>query len=181
MSSRTWRSLIAVVGLAAFVVVVDQITKIWAQNELAGQPSIQVVGDLLQFTYALNPGAAFSLGGDYTWVFTIAATAVSLAVVIFAGRVRSGWWLLALGLLLGGAVGNLVDRATQPPGFGVGYVRDFIELPNWPIFNVADMAVVASAGMIVVLSLLGVSATGVKTDEEDDADDTEAVAGTADA
>ena len=181
MSSRTWRSLIAVVGLAAFVVVVDQITKIWAQNELAGQPSIQVVGDLLQFTYALNPGAAFSLGGDYTWVFTIAATAVSVAVVIFAGRVRSGWWLLALGLLLGGAVGNLVDRATQPPGFGVGYVRDFIELPNWPIFNVADMAVVASAGMIVVLSLLGVSATGVKTDEEDDADDTEAVAGTTDA
>ena len=181
MSSRTWRSLIAVVGLAAFVVVVDQITKIWAQNELAGQPSIQVVGDLLQFTYALNPGAAFSLGGDYTWVFTIAATAVSLAVVIFAGRVRSGWWLLALGLLLGGAVGNLVDRATQPPGFGVGYVRDFIELPNWPIFNVADMAVVASAGMIVVLSLLGVSATGVKTDEEDDADDTEVVAGTTDA
>ena len=181
MSSRTWRSLIAVVGLAAFVVVVDQITKIWAQNELAGQPSIQVIGDLLQFTYALNPGAAFSLGGDYTWVFTIAATAVSLAVVIFAGRVRSGWWLLALGLLLGGAVGNLVDRATQPPGFGVGYVRDFIELPNWPIFNVADMAVVASAGMIVVLSLLGVSATGVKTDEEDDADDTEAVAGTTDA
>ena len=181
MSSRTWRSLIAVVGLAAFVVVVDQITKIWAQNELAGQPSIQVVGDLLQFTYALNPGAAFSLGGDYTWVFTIAATAVSLAVVIFAGRVRSGWWLLALGLLLGGAVGNLVDRATQPPGFGVGYVRDFIELPNWPIFNVADMAVVASAGMIVVLSLLGVSATGRKTDEEDDADDTEAVAGTTDA
>ena len=181
MSSRTWRSLIAVVGLAAFVVVVDQITKIWAQNELAGQPSIQVVGDLLQFTYALNPGAAFSLGGDYTWVFTIAATAVSLAVVIFAGRVRSGWWLLALGLLLGGAVGNLVDRATQPPGFGVGYVRDFIELPNWPIFNVADMAVVASAGMIVVLSLLGVSATGAKTDEEDDADDTEAVAGTTDA
>lgn len=181
MSSRTWRSLIAVVGLAAFVVVVDQITKIWAQNELAGQPSIQVVGDLLQFTYALNPGAAFSLGGDYTWVFTIAATAVSVAVVIFAGRVRSGWWLLALGLLLGGAVGNLVDRATQPPGFGVGYVRDFIELPNWPIFNVADMAVVASAGMIVVLSLLGVSATGRKTDEEDDADDTEAVAGTTDA
>ena len=181
MSSRTWRSLIVVVGLAAFVVVVDQITKIWAQNELAGQPSIQVIGDLLQFTYALNPGAAFSLGGDYTWVFTIAATAVSLAVVIFAGRVRSGWWLLALGLLLGGAVGNLVDRATQPPGFGVGYVRDFIELPNWPIFNVADMAVVASAGMIVVLSLLGVSATGVKTDEEDDADDTEAVAGTTDA
>ena len=181
MSSRTWRSLIAVVGLAAFVVVVDQITKIWAQNELAGQPSIQVIGDLLQFTYALNPGAAFSLGGDYTWVFTIAATAVSVAVVIFAGRVRSGWWLLALGLLLGGAVGNLVDRATQPPGFGVGYVRDFIELPNWPIFNVADMAVVASAGMIVVLSLLGVSATGVKTDEEDDADDTEAVAGTTDA
>ncbi len=85
MSSRTWRSLIAVVGLAAFIVVVDQITKIWAQNELAGQPSIQVIGDLLQFTYALNPGAAFSLGGDYTWVFTIAATAVSVAVVIFAG------------------------------------------------------------------------------------------------
>jgi signal peptidase II len=181
MTGRAWRSLSAVIGLAAIVVLIDQITKIWAQNELAGKPSIEVFGDLLQFTYALNPGAAFSLGGDYTWVFTIAATAVSIAVIIFAVRVRSAWWLLALGLLLGGAVGNLVDRATQPPGFGVGYVRDFIELPNWPIFNVADMAVVAAAGTIVVLSLIGISATESAVSGEDKDEEKAAAAGTSDA
>lgn len=147
------------------MVLVDQITKVWAESELAGRPAVEVVGDLLRFTYVRNPGGAFSVGTDYTWLFTVAALAVSIAIFVFAPRIRSGWWQVALGLLLGGAVGNLIDRATQPPGFGTGYVRDFLQLPNWPVFNVADMAVVGGAVLIVVLSMLGVPATDDEQDE----------------
>lgn len=152
--------------LAGAVVLIDQITKVWAEAELAGKPAVEVVGELLRFTYVRNPGGAFSLGTDYTWLFTLAALAVSIGIVVFAPRIRSGWWLVALGLLLGGAAGNLIDRATQPPGFGTGYVRDFLQLPNWPVFNVADMAVVGGAVLIVVLSVLGVPATDEGPDEE---------------
>lgn len=166
MTSRSWRNLLVVLGIGAVVVAIDQLTKVWAENELMGQPPMQIIGEWLQFTFTRNPGAAFSLGSDFTGLFTIAALVVSVVAVWFARRVVSGWWLLALGLLLGGAVGNLVDRATQPPGFGVGEVRDFIQLPNWPVFNVADMAVVGSAALIVVLSLLGVPATDSSEDDE---------------
>ncbi len=166
MTSQSRRSLLAVLGLAAVVVVIDVATKVWAENQLQNQPPMQVLGEWLQFTFTRNPGAAFSLGSDFTGLFTIAAVIVSVVAIWFARRVVSGWWLVALGLLLGGAVGNLVDRATQPPGFGVGEVRDFIQVPNWPVFNVADMAVVGSALLIVVLSLLGIPATEQPADED---------------
>jgi signal peptidase II len=160
VSRRRLRSLLGVLLLGAVVVVLDQATKIWAHGEFAGRPPVEVVGEFLRFTYVRNPGGAFSIGTDYTWVFSAAALAVSVGIVVYAPRLRSGWWVVALGVLLGGAVGNLVDRASEPPGFGIGYVRDFIQLPYWPVFNVADMAVVGSAGLIIVLSLLGVPATG---------------------
>ncbi len=158
--------------LALVVVALDQITKVWAAEQLAGRPPVEVVGELLRFTWVRNPGGAFSLGTDYTWVFTVAAVAVSVGILVFAPRIRSWWWLVALGGLLGGALGNLVDRASEPPGFGVGYVRDFIQLPNWPVFNVADMAVVGSAVLIVALSLFGVPATGQRQEAEPEADQT---------
>lgn len=146
-------------GVAAVVVAIDQFTKWWAFHTLAGQTPMQVIGTLLQFTFVRNPGGAFSLGTSHTWVFTVVATAVSIGVVWYARRVTSGWWLLALGLLLGGAVGNLADRLFQPPGVGRGYVVDFIMIPNFPVWNVADMAVTGAAILIVLLSLLGVPAT----------------------
>ena len=183
MTGRSWLSLLVVLGIGAVVVIVDQVTKIWAENELLGQPPLQVFGEWLQFTFTRNPGAAFSLGSDFTGLFTIAAAVVSVVALWFARRVRSAWWLLALGLLLGGALGNLVDRITQPPGVGVGEVRDFIQLPSWPVFNIADMAVVGSAGLIVVLSLLGVSSTESETDDEvgESSDEVSQVSGNHDA
>jgi len=142
--------------IAAAVITVDQITKLWALQTLVGQPSIEVIGEWLKFTFARNPGGAFSIGTQFTWLFTFVALGVVLAILFFSRRVTSTWWLIALGVLMGGALGNLMDRMLQPPGIGVGHVVDFIQLPNWPIFNIADMAVVGSSCAIVVLSLLGV-------------------------
>ena len=151
-----WRSRAVVLAIGTGVVIVDQATKWWAEQSLAGRPPVQVVGELLQFTFVRNPGGAFSIGTDRTWLFSIIAIAVAVAIVWYAGRVTSGWWRTALGVLLGGAVGNLIDRFIQPPGPGMGHVVDFLQLPNWPVFNVADMAVVGGAGAIIVLSVLGV-------------------------
>lgn len=106
------------------------------------------------------------MGTEHTWVFSIVAVLVTCAILWYSRRVTSGWWLLALGVLLGGAVGNLVDRFLQPPGPGVGHVVDFLQLPNWPVFNVADMAVVGGAATIVILSLLGVEPGGGPNDSD---------------
>lgn len=142
--------------IGAGVVALDQITKWWAEQSLSGKPPVQVLGEVLQLTFVRNPGGAFSLGTQHTWIFSLVATCVAVAIIWYSRTVTSGWWLLALGVLLGGAVGNLVDRMVQPPGPGRGHVVDFLQLPNWPVFNVADMAVVGGATAIVVLSLLGV-------------------------
>ncbi|MCB0917148.1 MAG: signal peptidase II [Actinobacteria bacterium] len=149
-----------ILSVGVIVIVIDQVTKYLAIQSLEGEPKVQVVGEILQLTFVRNPGAAFSIGTQYTWLFSIAALLVSGLVLYFARRIVSGWWMLALGMLLGGALGNLIDRFTQPPGGGFGHVVDFLELPNWPVFNVADMSVVGAAILIVVLSLLGVEPTG---------------------
>lgn len=148
--------LVLVLAVAAAAVAIDQATKHWAVQSLQGEPSVQVLGDWLRWTYATNSGAAFSLGSGNTWVFTIIATAVTVTVAYFAPRVTNLWWALSLGLILGGAVGNLIDRVFRPPSVGQGRVVDFIDIPNWPIFNVADMCVVVGAGLVILLSLLGV-------------------------
>lgn len=164
-----WRSQAVVLAIGVAVVGVDQLTKWWAEQALAGRPPIEVVGQLLQLTFVRNPGGAFSIGTDHTWVFSVVATAVAIAIVWYSRRVTSGWWLAALGVLLGGAVGNLIDRFIQPPGPGMGHVVDFLKLPNWPVFNVADMAVVGGAVAIIVLSVLGVEPTRSDSRQPDEA------------
>lgn len=150
------RGLVWVVVVAVAVIALDQATKWWAQQALAGKPPVEVVGTWLQFTFVRNPGAAFSIGTQFTWLFTLVAILVSVAILYYSRRVTNTWWLVALGVLLGGALGNFVDRLTQPPGFARGHVVDWIALPNYPVFNVADMAVVTAAIGIVVLSVFGV-------------------------
>lgn len=165
------RGLWWVVGIAVGVIALDQITKWWAEQTLAGRPPVQLIGEWLQLTFTRNPGGAFSIGTQYTWLFTAVAICVAAAILLYARGVRSGWWLTALGVLLGGALGNLVDRLVQPPGVFRGHVVDWIELPNWPVFNVADMAVVGGACAVVVLSLLGIDPKGATPrDEPDQAD-----------
>ena len=148
-----------VLAIGLLVIVIDQLTKWLAIVYLEDQDPVEVFGELLQLTFVRNPGAAFSIGTEYTWLFSIAATAVAIGILIFSRRVTSKLWLVALGGLFGGAVGNLIDRVFQPPGGFQGHVVDFLELPNWPVFNVADMAVVGSAIFMVALSLFGVDPT----------------------
>ena len=116
---------------------------------------IDVLPPLLRWHFIRNPGAAFSIGEDHTWVFTIIQAAVAVFVVVLLFRVRSTVWAIALGGLLGGVLGNLTDRLLRPPGFGVGHVVDFIALPNFAIFNIADSLIVCSMIGIVLLMFTG--------------------------
>jgi signal peptidase II len=143
-------------GVAAGVVVLDQVTKAIAVARLEGEPPIEVLGQWLQLTFVRNPGAAFSLAGNYTIVISIIAIVVAVAIVRTARTLTNPWWAVVLGGILGGAVGNLIDRVFREPTPFRGHVVDFLELPNWPVFNVADMSLIAAAVMIVGLSLFNV-------------------------
>lgn len=155
--------LVLLVAVAIVVVTADRLSKLWALAELpAGEP-VRVVGDLLIFQRVENSGAAFSLASGSTWVFSIIATAVVVFLIWFARRIRSVAWAVLFGLLLGGTLGNLIDRLTRPPGFGVGHVVDFLRIPVLQaIFNIADTAIVTSMCLFVLLSLLGTGLDGVR-------------------
>ena len=146
--------------MAAFVWLVDRVTKLLAIEHLKGRPPVPVVGEWLQLTYVENTGAAFSLGTGMTVVFTIIAVVVVVVILRTSRKLGSLGWAIALGGLLGGALGNLTDRLTREPGFGRGSVVDFIALPNYPVFNVADMAVVGAAILMIVLALRGIEIDG---------------------
>lgn len=141
--------------IAAVVILLDQGSKWWAETALADGHTIPVLGDVIRFVLVYNPGAAFSIGTDSTWVFTILA-AVAVAVIIwFAWPVTSRGWMVALGLLLGGAATHLGDRLFREPGFGRGHVVDFIGYGPLFIGNVADIAIFAGAVMLIVLTVMG--------------------------
>ena len=148
------------VGVAVVGYGLDQATKAWASNSLDPARPKHVVGSLLQLRLTHNPGAAFSIATNATWVLTIVAAAVIVATIFFARRLRSKPWACALGLLIGGALGNLTDRFVRAPGGGRGHVVDFLELPHWPIFNVADCCVVTAACLIALLAFLGIGIDG---------------------
>ena len=161
-------------GVAAGVVLLDQVTKIIAVARLEGEPPIQVLGEWLQLTFVRNSGAAFSLAGNYTIVISVLAIVVAVAIVRTARTLTSLWWAVVLGGILGGALGNLIDRIFREPTPFRGHVVDFLELPNWPVFNVADMALVGSAILAVILSFKGVEMSAPEqVEEQADADDHE--------
>lgn len=159
--------LLAVVAATGFAL--DQGTKEWALAALEpGQPR-ELIGTLLQLRLTFNPGAAFSIGTNATWVLTIIACVVIAFTIYSARKLHSRVWALGLGLLIGGALGNLTDRFFREPGFGKGHVVDFLELPNWPIFNVADICVVTAACLIALLSIRGIGLDGTKVTEDEPA------------
>ncbi len=157
---RATRAVGALAVVAALVWVLDQVTKLLAVRALRAHEQVEVVGEVLSLRLVRNPGAAFGLAGGMTVVFSLVAVAVAVAVVRVARNVRSTGWALALGLLLGGAVGNLTDRLFRSPGPLRGHVVDFLELPHWPVFNVADMAIVAASALMVLLSARGIGLDG---------------------
>lgn len=158
-ASRTGSVTGALCLMAICALVLDQGTKALALNNLQLGEYVPVIDGLLGWRLVFNPGAAFSFGTGMTWVFTLVMAGVSIAILGFAPRVHSRAWALSLGALLGGALGNLVDRLAREPGFGIGHVVDFIDYGVF-VGNVADIAVVGAALAMVVLSFAGVSWDG---------------------
>jgi signal peptidase II len=162
------RGLTVVLAVVALTVIaVDQVTKYLAVRNLTEDVPVTVIGGWLQLRLIRNSGAAFSLATGTTWVFTVIATVVSVLIVRVARRLGSRWWALALGLLLGGAVGNLIDRLAREPGIGRGHVVDFIEYLRFPfiafpVFNVADSCIVCAAALIAALGLRGIGLDGTR-------------------
>ena len=143
-------------GVATFVVLIDQITKSLALTNLHTFQTVPFILDIVRFTLVFNDSAAFSLGGSATWVFTLLSTIASLALLWFGPKFRTTGWLILIGLALGGVVGNLVDRLFRSPGFPNGHVVDFIQIPfNFPIFNMADSAITISAAIIAIRIIRG--------------------------
>lgn len=156
-------------GVAVFVLAADIITKALVVAHLRpGQP-VHVIGDLLEWNLLRNPGAAFSVGEGDTIVFSLIALAVIVYIVRTASKLRSLAWAITLGLLLGGACGNLADRIFRSPGLFRGEVVDFIEVTRyWPVFNVADSAIVCGGILIVLLALLGYHMDGTRGDRSEE-------------
>jgi len=142
-------------GVAVFVLAADIITKIVVVADLSGHAPVRVIGSFLQLTLLRNSGAAFSIGTSMTIVFTAIAVGVIVFIVRTARNLRSLPWAITLGLLVGGATGNLSDRLFRSPGFLRGDVVDWIELPHWPVFNLADSAIVCGGVLAVLLAMLG--------------------------
>lgn len=157
---RRWRLLVAVIAVAGLTA--DVVTKIIAVTQLEPLSPVRLLGGLLTLRLIRNPGAAFSQGQRFTYVFAIAAIVVLLFVIIkLVPRIGHPAWAVAIGLLCAGVAGNLTDRLFRPPGVFRGHVIDFLELPYWPIFNVADMCITAAAIMIMFLSIVkGIAITG---------------------
>jgi signal peptidase II len=164
-AERRRRSLVILACVALGVVVLDQLTKHWVVSTIEprminGDGPIVLLGGLVKLTYTENTGAAFSMGTGYTWIFSVVAVVVAVVILRSARRLGSTGWAVALGGLLGGLLGNLIDRMTRPPSPGLGYVVDWIQLPNFAIFNVADMCIVGSAALMVLLALRGIDFSG---------------------
>src|SRR6201991_2560983 len=146
--------------IAVLVLAADIITKTVAVAQLENRAPLELLGGLVYLQLVRNPGAAFSLATGYTWVLTIVACAVVVVIIRVARRLRSIGWAIALGLVLGGALGNLSDRIFRAPGPLQGHVVDVVSLfaPDgsvWPVFNLADSSIVTGGVLLVLLALTG--------------------------
>ena len=166
---RKPRRLAVLIAVAAFALTLDVVSKILVVEYLTGHDTVHLPGGFLNLTLYRNSGAAFSIGEGQTWVFTIIAAAVVVVVLRVARNLRSLPWACALGLLLGGALGNLSDRIFREPGLFRGHVVDFLQFPTFPIvhydfpvFNLADSSIVVGGCLMVLLSFLGMQPDGTR-------------------
>ncbi len=159
-SAGRGRLLQALTGVAVLVYLLDQVSKALATRELVPGEPVSLVGSLLQLRLIRNPGAAFSVATGMTWVLTLVAVVVVVVVVRSARRLGSRGWAVALGLLLGGALGNLTDRLVREPAIARGHVVDFLDYNGWFVGNVADIAIVVAAVLVGLLGLRGIGLDG---------------------
>ncbi|HEY6740855.1 MAG TPA: signal peptidase II [Lapillicoccus sp.] len=164
--ARRRRLFLLLAGIAVVTYLLDQFTKWGAVRALTDAEPRNLLGSFLRLELIRNPGAAFSIGTGNTWVLTIIAVVVLVVVVRVSRRLGSSGWAWALGLLLGGALGNLTDRIVREPGLGRGHVVDFLNYNGWFIGNVADIAIVGAAVLIGLLALTGRGVDGTRETRE---------------
>lgn len=141
-----------VIGTALIIFILDLATKVWATKTLEGKESRSIVGDFLRLEFTRNSGAAFSSFADLTIILTILAIGALIAIIWYVPKISHPLWSLGFGSLAGGISGNLADRLFRAPGFMEGAVVDWISLPNWPLFNIADSFIVTSMALMIFLS-----------------------------
>ena len=154
------RGLLVLVAL--LTVALDAATKALVVSQLGDGHSIRLLGGAVTLVLSRNSGAAFSFAQGATVIFTAVAVGVAVVIVRSMRRLQSGGWAVTLGLLLGGAIGNLVDRLVRAPGVGRGAVVDFISVPHFASFNVADSAITVGAGLAILLSFRGIEVDGIR-------------------
>lgn len=140
-------------AVAAGAYLLDRGTKVWAERSLAGRGPLELIPHVLQLDYTTNSGGAFGVLGGHPWIFFAASLAVSAAIVAGSTRLAHPWTAAGLGLVLGGAMGNLTDRLIHGAGVS-GPVTDFVDLHVWPVFNLADSSIVLGAGILVLAALV---------------------------
>lgn len=154
------------VVIALVILAFDLVTKIAVVKWIQPGKPVEIVGDVVTLRLVRNPGAAFSMATGMTWLLTIVAVCVVIGVIRIGRTLRSPWWALGLGLVLGGALGNLIDRFFRAPGPLQGHVVDFVSVGWWPVFNVADSSIVCGAILLVVLSLFGFEPNGERAHDK---------------
>ncbi len=137
--------------MAVTLLALDQGSKWWAVSYLEKRDPIEFLGGVVKFNHTTNSGAAFNIGSNLTIFLTSFAITVATGLIIFARKVVEPRWVLGFGVLLGGVLGNLTDRVFRAPMFLQGHVVDFIQLPNWPIFNIADIAITVAGVLMAYL------------------------------
>jgi signal peptidase II len=137
---------------AAIAYGLDRVTKLWAEHALAGRAPLVLIRGVLDLTYTTNSGGAFGLAQSAWWIFAVATIGVSIGIVVAAPRVRTAPTAIGLGLILGGALGNLTDRLLRGDILLRGYVIDFIDVHVWPVFNLADSAIVVGALLLALFA-----------------------------
>ncbi|HEY2549791.1 MAG TPA: signal peptidase II [Streptosporangiaceae bacterium] len=150
----------ALLAIAVAVLAIDIASKVTVVATLSRRAPIRLLGGFLTLRVDRNPGAAFSIGPSLTIVFSAIAVGVIIYILRTSAKIRSLAWAASLGLLLGGAAGNLVDRLFRSPGPLRGYAVDWIEVPHWPVFNLADSAIVCGGVLAVLLAARGIRIDG---------------------
>ncbi len=169
---------VAILGAVAVVVLaLDILSKVLVVAWMTPGDPVRLIDDTVRFSLIRNPGAAFSMATGLTWILSIVALLVVIGIVRYGRRLTSAWWAVGLGLVLGGALGNLVDRLFRAPGPLEGHVVDFIAVGSFPVFNLADSGITVGAVLLAGLALFGVEPQAhpeEPVDEDDDARDGDA-------
>lgn len=155
-------SRLTFVAISLVVIAIDQLTKELAIANLRLGEQVSVLGELLSWRLVYNDSAAFSIGFGLTWILSITSTIAALTTIWYGMKIRSLSWSIIAGIFLGGVTGNLIDRITREPGFAIGHVVDFIQIPfNFPVFNLADIAIVSMASLAVLRVFRGENLGGL--------------------